>query len=74
MQSKGGYSEILPEENFSYEMVSMDKIKKLVFKLNSKKSSTYVVIPASILKQAMEVHLKQSGSHYQSFLKRTHFP
>ena len=31
---------------------------KVVLKLNLKKSSTYGVIPASILKQSTEVHLK----------------
>ena len=36
----------------------MDKAKKQVLKLNSKKSSTYDAIPASILKQSLEVHLK----------------
>ena len=55
---KEGYSEILREDNFSFKMVSMDEVKKEVLKLNSKKSSTYGAIPASILKQTIEVHLK----------------
>ena len=33
-------------------------VKKVVLKLNSKKSSTYGAIPASILKQTIEVHLR----------------
>ena len=36
----------------------MDEVKKVVLKLNSKKSSTYGAIPASILKQTIEAHLK----------------
>ena len=38
---KEAYSEILREDNFSFKMVSMDEVKKVVFKLNSKKSLTY---------------------------------
>ena len=41
---------------FSCKMVSMDEVKKVVLKLNSKKSSTYGAIPESILKQTIEVH------------------
>ena len=48
---KEAYSEILREDNFSFKMVSMDEVKKKVLKLNSKKSSIYGAIPASILKQ-----------------------
>ena len=55
---KEAYSEILREDNFSFKMVSMDEVKKEVLKLNSKKSSTYGAIPASILKQTIEVQLK----------------
>ena len=38
---KEAYCEILREDNFSFKMVSMDEVKKVVFKLNSKKSLTY---------------------------------
>ena len=55
---KEAYSAILREDNFSFKMVSMDEVKKVVLKLNSKNSSTYAAIPASILKQTIEVHLK----------------
>ena len=47
---KEAYSEILREDNFSFKMVSMDEVKKVVLKSNSKKSSTYGAIPASTLK------------------------
>ena len=55
---KETYSEILREDNFSFKMVSVDEVKKVVLKLNTKKSSTYGAIPASILKQTIEVQLK----------------
>ena len=55
---KEAYSKILREDNFSFKMVSMDEVKKEVLKLNSKKYSTCGVIPASILKQTIEVHWK----------------
>ena len=35
---KKTYSEIMREDNFSFKMVSMDKVKKEVLKLDSKKS------------------------------------
>ena len=44
------YSEIIGEDNFNFKMVSMAEVKKEVLKLNSKKSSIYGAIPASILK------------------------
>ena len=50
---KEAYSKILPNDNFSFKMVSMDEVKKEVLKLNSKKSSTYGAIPASLLKQTI---------------------
>ena len=55
---KEAYSEILQEDNFSFKLVSRDEFKKEVLKLNSKKSSTYGAIPASIIKQTIKVHLK----------------
>ena len=54
-------------------MVSMDEIKKEVLKLNSKESSTYGAIPASILKQTIEVHLKYLTNTINS-LKESTFP
>ena len=50
---KEAYSESLREDHFSFKMVSMDEVKKIVSKLNSKKTSTYGAIPASILKQTI---------------------
>ena len=55
---KKAYSEILQEDNFGFEMVSMDEVKKVVLKLNSKKSFTYGAVTVSFLKQSIEVHLK----------------
>ena len=35
-KTKEAYSEILRDDNFSFKMVSMDEVKKVVLKLNSK--------------------------------------
>ena len=71
---KEAYSEILREDNFIFKMVSMDEVKKEVLKLNSKKSSTYGAIPASILKQTIEVHLKYLTNTNNHSLKESTFP
>ena len=71
---KEAYSEILREDNFSFEIVSMDEVKKVVLRLNSKNSSTYGAIPASILKQTIEVHLKHLTNTINHFLKQSTFP
>ena len=47
---KEAYSEIIREDNFSFKIVSMEEVKKVVLQLNSKKSSTYGAIPSSIIK------------------------
>ena len=52
----------------------MDEVKKEVLKLNSKKSSTYGAIPASILKQTIEVHLKYLTNTINNSLKESTFP
>ena len=71
---KKAYSEILGEDYFSFKMVFMDKVKKEVLKLNSKKCSTYDAIPASIRKQAVEVHLKYLTNIINNSLKESTFP
>ena len=71
---KGAYSEILREDNFSFKMASVDEVKKVVLKLNSKKSSTYDAIPESILKQTIEVHLKYLTNTINHSLKESTFP
>ena len=68
------YSKILRKDNFDFKMVSMDEVKRVVLKLNSKKSCTYGTIPASILKQSMEVHLKYLTSTINHSLKESTFP
>ena len=55
-------------------MVSMDKVKKVVLKLNSKKSSTYGTILASVLKQTTEVDLKYLSNTMNHSLKESTFP
>ena len=67
-------SEILGEDDFRLIMVSIDAAKKVVLKLNSKKSSTYGAISASILKQTIEVHLKYLTSTVNHSLKESTFP
>ena len=52
----------------------MDEVKKEVLELNSKESSTYGAIPASILKQTTGVHLKYLTNTINSFLKESTFP
>ena len=68
------YSEILREDNFNLKMVSVDEVKKLVLKLNSKKSSTHGAIPANIIKQTMDVHLKDVTKTINHSLKEYTFP
>ena len=71
---KEAYSKILREDNFSFKMVSMDEVKKEILKLNSKKSSTYDAIPASILRQTIEVHLKYLRNTINNSLRESTFP
>ena len=68
---KEAYCEILLV--FSFKMVSMDKVKKVVLKLNSKKSSTYGTILASVLKQTTEVDLKYLTNTMNHSLKESIF-
>ena len=70
---KEAYSEILPKDDFSFKMISMDEVKKIVLKLNSKISSKYHAIPASILKQTIEVHLKYLTNTINHSLKESTF-
>ena len=67
---KKAFSEILREDNFGFKIVSMDEVKKVLSKLNTqKKSSMYGAIPASILKQTKEVHLKYMTNAINNSLK-----
>ena len=43
-------------------------------KINLRKSSTYGAIPASILKQSIEVHLKYLTNNINHYLKESTFP
>ena len=70
---KDVYSKILPENNFSFKMVSMNEVKNVILKLNSKKSSTCGAIPSIILKQTMEVHLKYLINTMNHSLKESAF-
>ena len=70
---KETYIESLREDHFSFKMVSMDEVKKIVLKLNSKKSSTYGAIAESILKQTVEVDLKYMANTVNHSLKESTF-
>ena len=43
--------------NFEFTEVSQDEVKKEVLHLNVKKSSTSSSIPATVLKQSIEIYL-----------------
>ena len=60
---KEAYSEILRENNFSFKMVSMDKVKKVVLKLNSKKSCHPCKYPKTNYRDSLAL----SDKPYQSF-------
>ena len=53
------YPEILPE-SFKFQLVSNNEVKKEIENLDTKKSSTYGSIPATILKQCVLPHLTNS--------------
>ena len=55
-------------------MVSINEAKIVVLKLDSKKSSMYGAIPASILKQTIEVHVKYLTNTINHSLKESTFP
>ena len=71
---KKGCSKVLQEDMFNFKMVSMDKVKKVALKSNSKKSSIYGAIPPSILKQPVEVHLKYLTNIVDHPSKKSIFP
>ena len=52
----------------------MEEIRKVVLKLNSKKSSTYGAISASILRQTIEVHFKYLTNTINHSLNESTFP
>ena len=55
-------------------MVSINEAKIVVLKLDSKKSSMCGAIPASILKQTIEVHVKYLTNTINHSLKESTFP
>ena len=71
-KTKEAYRKILREYNFSFKMVSLDEVNKLVLILNSKKSSTWCH-PCKYPKTNYRGSFEISDKHYQSFFKRIHF-
>ena len=50
------YPEILPE-SFKFQLLSNNEVKKETENLDTKKSSTYASVPATILKQCANAYL-----------------
>ena len=61
---KKSYSEILQEDNFSFNMVSMDEIKKVVMELNSKKLFHVWCHPCKYPKTIYRGSFEISDKHY----------
>ena len=67
------YSEILREDNFNLNGF-YGRSQDSSLELNSKTSSTYGTMPASILKQTIEVNLKYLTNSINHSLKKSTFP
>ena len=64
---------IIPE-NFHFKEVSKDDVRKEIGDLNFKKSSTYGLIPASILKQCVNAYLPYLTDSINYSLRESTFP
>ena len=64
--------QIRPTPTFEFAEVSQDEVKKEVLHLNVKKSST--TIPATILKQSIEIHLLFLKNSIYYAIKNDEFP
>ena len=67
------YPKIIPE-GFNFELVSDNHVKKETENLNIEKSSTYVSIPASILKQCVGAYLSQLTNSINYSFQNNDFP
>ena len=70
---KDAYSGILREDNFSFEMFSMEEVNKVVLRLNSRKIFYVWCHPCQYPKTNNRISFETSDKHYQSFFKTTHF-
>ena len=67
------YPEILPE-SFKFQLVSNNEVKKEIENLDTKKSSTYGSIPATILKQCVNAYLPHLTNSINYSIQHSSFP
>ena len=67
------YPEILPE-TFKFQLVSNNEVKKEIKNLDTKKSSTYGSIPATILKQCVNAYLPHLTNSINYSIQHSSFP
>ena len=67
------YPEILPE-TFKFQLVSNNEVKKEIKNLDTKKSSTYGPIPATILKQCVNAYLPHLTNSINYSIQHSSFP
>ena len=67
------YPEILPE-SFKFQLVSNNEVKKETENLDTKKSSTYGSIPATIFKQCVNAYLPHLRNSINYSIKHSSFP
>ena len=67
------YPEILPE-SFKFQFVSKNEVKKEIESLDTKKSSTYGSIPATILKQCVNAYLPHLTNSINYSIQHSNFP
>ena len=66
------YPEILPE-SFKFQFVSNNEVKKEIENLDTKKSSTYCSIPATILKQCVNAYLPHLTNSIKYYIQHSNF-
>ena len=67
------YPEILPE-SFKFQFLSNNEVKKEIENLDTKKSSTYGSIPATILKQCVNAYLPHLTNSINYSIQHSNFP
>ena len=67
------YPEILPE-SFKFQFASNNEVKKEIENLDTKKSSTYGSIPATILKQCVNAYLPHLTNSLNYSIQHSNFP
>ena len=67
------YPEIFPK-SFKFQFVSNNEVKKEIENLDTKKSSTYGSIPATILKQCVNAYLPHLTNSINYSIQHSNFP